>query len=306
VDDAGLPPLSDDLPELSALPAEDIPVAVRETSLGASSLTDGAASSQKRPSLFWGLLSLAAIAAVALPLVFAFRPQTSTAEAPAKPTEQTPTVASTTSLSETDGEIPESAEDSLLGHLPYEEAPASDLVPLPPDGRVSLRKAAAEQFKAMAAAAKADGVILVPLSGYRSLAEQDDIFFGVKAERGEAPSKRAEVSAPPGYSEHHTGYAIDIGDGDHPGSDLQFDFEETEAFKWLKENAAFYSFELSFPKGNPMGVSYEPWHWRFVGDRHSLETFYRARSGDTSAQPVQPEASTSPDRSNAANAGQAR
>ncbi|NJL20197.1 MAG: D-alanyl-D-alanine carboxypeptidase, partial [Leptolyngbyaceae cyanobacterium SM1_3_5] len=39
-----------------------------------------------------------------------------------------------------------------------------------------------------------------------------------------------------------------------------------------------YGFEMSFPHGNPQGVSYEPWHWRFVGDRTSLETFYRARS----------------------------
>ncbi len=86
------------------------------------------------------------------------------------------------------------------------------------------------------------------------------------------------MSAPPGYSEHHTGYAIDIGDEYYPDADLKTSFENTSAFEWLQENAAYYSFELSFPKGNSQGVSYEPWHWRFVGDRDSLETFYRARS----------------------------
>ncbi|MGL5033031.1 MAG: D-alanyl-D-alanine carboxypeptidase family protein, partial [Microcystaceae cyanobacterium] len=46
----------------------------------------------------------------------------------------------------------------------------------------------------------------------------------------------------------------------------------------LKNNAARYDFEMSFTPGNAQGVSYEPWHWRFVGDRASLETFYRARN----------------------------
>jgi D-alanyl-D-alanine carboxypeptidase len=59
---------------------------------------------------------------------------------------------------------------------------------------------------------------------------------------------------------------------------LNVSFEETPAFQWLKDHAAFHSFELSFPKDNPQGVSYEPWHWRFVGDRDSLETFYKARN----------------------------
>jgi D-alanyl-D-alanine carboxypeptidase len=45
----------------------------------------------------------------------------------------------------------------------------------------------------------------------------------------------------------------------------------------LQNNAAQYSFELSFPENNPQGINYEPWHWRFVGDSHSLETFYKAQ-----------------------------
>jgi zinc D-Ala-D-Ala carboxypeptidase len=103
------------------------------------------------------------------------------------------------------------------------------------------------------------------------------LFFDLKAQNGEVATERADVSAPPGYSEHHTGYAVDIGDGSLPATDLEVSFETTPAFKWLQKKAAHYNFELSFPKNNPQGVSYEPWHWRFVGDRNSLETFYKDR-----------------------------
>ena len=178
---------------------------------------------------------------------------------------------------------PTSSPETLLGHFPYDEAPASELEPIVADGSILMRKGAAENFRAMAAAAEAAGVRLVPLSGFRSITDQRHLFFEVKAERGQRAVERASVSAPPGYSEHHTGYAIDIGDANTPGTDLSPDFEKTAAFIWLEQNAARYSFELSFPKGNPQGVSYEPWHWRYVGDSKSLETFYKARDIKPSA-----------------------
>ncbi len=167
--------------------------------------------------------------------------------------------------------------NSLLGHLAYPEAPAKDLQPITANGQLKLRKAAAQKFMAMSAAARSQGVILVPISGFRSVSEQQHLFFDVKAQRNQVATERATVSAPPGYSEHHTGYAVDIGDGRTPATNLSQSFEKTAAYKWLAANAARYSFELSFPKNNPQGVTYEPWHWRFVGDRHSLETFYKAR-----------------------------
>ncbi|QDZ38648.1 D-alanyl-D-alanine carboxypeptidase family protein [Euhalothece natronophila Z-M001] len=168
----------------------------------------------------------------------------------------------------------EERREDLLGHFPYEEAPPESLTALSSGSTIKLRTPAAEKFVEMQEAAQEDGVSLVPLSGYRSVEEQEDIFFGVKAERGEVPRERAQVSAPPGYSEHHTGYAIDIGDREAPTTHFQEDFAKTEAFQWLEENAARYSFELSFPKDNPQGVSYEPWHWRYVGNQESLEIFY--------------------------------
>ncbi|MBF2022686.1 MAG: D-alanyl-D-alanine carboxypeptidase family protein [Hydrococcus sp. C42_A2020_068] len=167
--------------------------------------------------------------------------------------------------------------ENVLGHLPYEEAPESELKAITPDGRIRMRLAAAEAFLQLQAAARADGIILTPISGFRSVREQNRLFFEVKQQRNQEASKRAEVSAPPGYSEHHTGYAIDLGDGRSPATNLSVSFEKTPAFRWLKNNANRYSFELSFPPNNPQGVSYEPWHWRYVGDRKSLETFYKAR-----------------------------
>jgi D-alanyl-D-alanine carboxypeptidase len=164
------------------------------------------------------------------------------------------------------------------GHFAYKEASPQELQPITADGRIKLRQPAAQKFKAMAAAARAQGIILVPISGFRSVSEQQYLFFDVKAQRGQAAAERATVSAPPGYSEHHTGYAVDIGDGNVPATHLSPKFENTAAFKWLQANAPRFSFELSFPKNNAQGVSYEPWHWRFVGDKQSLETFYKSKN----------------------------
>lgn len=167
--------------------------------------------------------------------------------------------------------------EDLLGHLPYKEAPPEELESVTADGQKQLRSAAAAKFKQMQGAAQAEGINLVLLSAFRSVAAQEKIFFEIKEQRVQAATKRAEVSAPPGHSEHHTGYAVDLGDGNVPQTHLESEFEQTAAFKWLQANAPRYSFELSFPRNNPRGISYEPWHWRFVGDRHSLETFYKAR-----------------------------
>ena len=167
------------------------------------------------------------------------------------------------------------ASRTLLGHHAYDQAPEAELVALTSVPAIRLRSKAAEQFEAMRTAAAQAGVRLVPLSGYRSYDEQEAVFFSLKAERHQDAQTRAEVSAPPGYSEHHTGYAIDLGDGNQPQTHLDQSFGETAAYQWLASNAVKFGFELSFPPDNLQGVAFEPWHWRFVGDRHSLETFYQ-------------------------------
>jgi D-alanyl-D-alanine carboxypeptidase len=290
VDDPGLPQISDELPELSALPTQDIPEAVREIApLAGASVQSQTA---KRRPLLWliGGLGVAALAAIPLGLLSRFQlPIANITSASSQPAASP---SPTASVADNDPNPP------ILGHLPYQEAPTSELEPISPDASIQLRKTAAKKFMEMKAAAAKEGLKLVPISGFRSVAEQNKLFFDVKAERGENTAQRAAVSAPPGHSEHHTGYAVDIGDGDHSGTDLQYDFEDTAVFKWLKENAAYYSFEMSFPKNNPMRVSYEPWHWRFVGDQQSLETFYRARTELNKQSTNSPTDSTSNSTSN--------
>ena len=147
---------------------------------------------------------------------------------------------------------------------------------------IRLREVAAKNYMSMEAAAKADGVDLVVISGFRTIAEQQQLFFDISKQRNQTPAQRAKVSAPPGHSEHHTGYAIDIGDANVASANLSTSFEKTAAFQWLQNNAAKYGFELSFPMNNSQGVMYEPWHWRFVGDDDSLKTFYKKQNRSSS------------------------
>jgi D-alanyl-D-alanine carboxypeptidase len=163
-------------------------------------------------------------------------------------------------------------------HYAYAEAPAHTLetIDRASDGyEFKLRRSAAVRYREMVAAAAQEGIFLVPLSAFRGVAEQKDLFFRISENRNQTKAERALTSAPAGYSEHHTGYAIDLGDGDNPSTHFSPDFAKTAAFRWLQQNAPRYSFELSFPPGNPQGVAYEPWHWRFTGDQESLETFFR-------------------------------
>ncbi|MDY6940399.1 MAG: M15 family metallopeptidase [Cyanobacteriota bacterium] len=257
---------------------DDIPEALRDP---AEPLTNSAATREQW--IVRGLIGLVSLGILALAgsLFWVLQgSQRPTATSSAQTEEASET--STPNSGDTSGET---ATDDLLGHFPYDIAPVEELEPIVGDGSIMLRQAAADRYLEMEAAARDAGIFLAPISGFRTLEDQEFLFFEVKAERRQGASERAEVSAPPGYSEHHTGYAIDIGDGNVPATHLSPDFENTEAFRWLEENAPYYSFELSFGPGNPQGVAYEPWHWRFVGDRDSLETFYKARE----ASAVEPE-----------------
>jgi len=266
--------LSRKTPQASELVADEIPEAVRD-----HPYVEAGASQSKKKGLIWKLLGLGAVAfgvSIWLHFNFNFFPATSQAEQTQQKTAAANSPSEVAASPATNSKP--ATPDNLLGHLPYPEAPASDLVNVTSDGGIKLRKTAAAKYQEMANAAAASGIYFAPISGFRSLEDQDHVFFDVKAERRQNPTKRAEVSAPPGYSEHHTGYAIDIGDGSAPDTNLSPSFDSTQAFKWLEANAPAFSFEMSFPKNNRQGVSYEPWHWRFVGDRQSLETFYKAHS----------------------------
>lgn len=168
-----------------------------------------------------------------------------------------------------------SSDGRLLGHFPYPEAPAASLVSFAPGQQ--LHRDAAEALDAMQRAAAADGVQLVVLSAFRPISLQKQLFFDVMAERNQNSRARALVSAPPGFSEHSTGYAVDLGDSSDPSTNLSKRFDQTAAYRWLVANGSRFHFLLSFPRNNPQGVSYEPWHWRFEGSTDALRLFEPAQ-----------------------------
>jgi D-alanyl-D-alanine carboxypeptidase len=158
----------------------------------------------------------------------------------------------------------------ILGHLPYAEIPKEKLVLIEPNIEVHIDMR--DSLLQMRDDAKKDGIYLVFLSGYRSINLQNEIFYSLKSFRKQDAAERARVSAPPGYSEHSTGFAIDIGDATQRETDFETEFENTDAFKWLIKNAAKFHFKLSFAKDNKY-IDYEPWHWRYEGSIEALKVF---------------------------------
>ena len=170
-------------------------------------------------------------------------------------------------------EAPRNQDHRILGHLPYAEIPKDKLVLIEPNIEVHIDMR--DSLLKMREEAKKDAIYLVFLSGYRSINLQNEIFYSLKSIRNQDAAERARVSAPPGYSEHSTGFAIDIGDATRRETDFETEFENTDAFKWLIKNAAKFHFKLSFKKNNKY-IDYEPWHWRYEGSIEALKVFETA------------------------------
>lgn len=175
------------------------------------------------------------------------------------------------------------AVQTYFGHLPYAENEGSRLVSVGDFVRgtykreESLDQEAAAAFTRLVTAAAQANLTLQPISGFRSVKDQEQLFNKQVQKQGSTEAA-AKLSAPPGYSEHHTGYAIDIGDRNQPDQDLKLTFEGTRAYRWLTTNARTYGFELSFPPNNAQRVSFEPWHWRYVGTSRAAVQFATARN----------------------------
>ncbi|BAY20821.1 hypothetical protein NIES2100_05650 [Calothrix sp. NIES-2100] len=141
------------------------------------------------------------------------------------------------------------------GHFAYRENSRENLVKV---GNELLDKEAATAFRNMAADAAKQGVNLGVISGFRSVKDQETVFnSGMKA-RNQTPEQRAKVSAPAGFSQHHTGFAMDI-------NSVEPSFGKSKEFRWLQQNAARYGFQMPFTPGNKQGVDFEPWHWNYTG-----------------------------------------
>lgn len=123
---------------------------------------------------------------------------------------------------------------------------------------------AAKAWEEMKQAAASEGVELILVSAFRSVARQADIVAG-KLAKGMTLEQALEYSAYPGFSEHHSGNAVDIGTA--RARHLEEEFESTPAFVWLCEHAADFGFSMTYARDNPFGIAYEPWHWCFNASR---------------------------------------
>jgi zinc D-Ala-D-Ala carboxypeptidase len=146
----------------------------------------------------------------------------------------------------------------------YEEA--LHLVDVEPNivGRMQqLAPETAAAWNTMKSAAAEDSIGLLIVSGYRSIDYQTELFRK-KLAAGITIEQILAVNAAPGFSQHHTGRAIDIAT---PGArPLTDEFETTPAFEWLSTHGARFGFRLPYGRGNRYGFCYEPWHWSQIGD----------------------------------------
>ena len=152
--------------------------------------------------------------------------------------------------------IPDGYADRMPPHAEAEALvdAGANIVGLP----IRLDPAARAAWLELTRSALGDGITLLPVSGFRSYDYQARLIRK-KLNRGEAIADILRVDAAPGYSEHHTGRAIDVAS---PGSrPLTGEFEASEAFGWLSANAGRFGFSLSYPRDNPQGLAYAPWHW---------------------------------------------
>ncbi len=145
----------------------------------------------------------------------------------------------------------------------FEEA--TELLEVGPNlvGRMQrLTPETAANWQEMQAAARDDGVMLLIVSGFRSFEYQASLIRK-KINAGQSLSDILAVNAAPGFSEHHSGKAIDIAT---PGSrPLTEEFEASDAFAWLQKSAAGFGFSMTYPRANRQGFIYEPWHWAKTG-----------------------------------------
>lgn len=151
---------------------------------------------------------------------------------------------------------------------------AQDYVPedLADAGGVLLRAEPAGAYLQMSADAAAAGVYLSAVSGFRSAEEQSRLYESYSDSYGQQAAET--ISARPGYSEHQTGLAVDIGNPDGVCA-MEACFAETTAGTWAAANAHHYGFIVRYPAGaeSITGYAYEPWHLRYVGPEYAGQIF---------------------------------
>lgn len=184
---------------------------------------------------------------------------------------------------EPDEEVPEEAKDATVYpegiELPEEPAYVNGILlankqnPLPSDYAPGVDPEAKEAFGALRAEALEEGIDLTAFSVFRDFARQKVLYEGYVAKDGEAKADR--YSARPGFSEHQTGLAFDIGETGQEQHWAKPTFGDTDAGKWVAQNAHRFGFILRYPEGKEQltGYMHESWHFRYVGEQAATEIF---------------------------------
>jgi D-alanyl-D-alanine carboxypeptidase len=134
-----------------------------------------------------------------------------------------------------------------------------------------VRKINSDALKSMADAAKQEGITLTLESGYRGYNFQVNLYNRYVSEQGQSVADTQ--SARPGFSEHQTGLAADLGSLSKPSCNVEQCYADTVEGKWLAANAYKYGYIIRYPNGKDSvtGYEYEPWHVRYVGIELSTE-----------------------------------
>ena len=129
------------------------------------------------------------------------------------------------------------------------------------DDGLECAKVALDAYKKMSEAAEKEGYNIVINSAYRSYQDQVDLSELYLKSYGQ--SYVDKFVAKPGYSEHQTGLAFDI------GSKNTNVFANSKEYQWMMDNAYKYGFIRRFTKQteNVTGFRNEPWHYRYVGEK---------------------------------------
>jgi zinc D-Ala-D-Ala carboxypeptidase len=158
------------------------------------------------------------------------------------------------------------ADYGVSPHRPVfaEATELTDVEPSPLGTMQRLAPETAAAWREMKRAAADAGVHLLMVSGFRSIRQQAELIRR-KLAAGQALEAILKVNAAPGFSEHHTGRAIDIAT---PGArPLTAEFAGSPAFVWLTANAGIFGFDMPYGRDNRYGFEYEPWHWSQVAQR---------------------------------------
>ncbi|WP_281863841.1 M15 family metallopeptidase [Planomicrobium okeanokoites] len=145
--------------------------------------------------------------------------------------------------------------------------------PLPSDYAPGVNPDAQDAFGAMRAEALKSNIDLTAFSTFRDFARQKELYEGYVAKDGQEKADR--YSARPGFSEHQTGLAFDIGESGAEQHWAAASFGDTEAGKWVADNAHRFGFILRYPEGKEQltGYMHESWHFRYVGKEAAKEIY---------------------------------